>query len=270
MQWWQVPTFSAEVAYEGQQFASESSWIKIRGTSDNVMWQKERLLNLLVERLPVEYQYICWIDADIIFLDPDWVAKTRSALDRYMIVQMWDEWHCIGGDGKVVETLTSIGDGARRFISRKAWSPGGALAGRRSVFPLYDRHIVGSGDALCMEGWLAMKYSQTMYKYTDSMRDDFMLWSADAFAKVQGNIGSMKYDIMHMFHGSRQDRQYIDRWSPVIDAGFDPTKHVCVDDQGLLKWTKDAPKQLQIWVKNYFASRLEDTTDRPYRIKMNQ
>lgn len=41
-----------------------------------VLWQKERLLNIALEALPDECDMVCWIDADIIFSDNDWVAKT--------------------------------------------------------------------------------------------------------------------------------------------------------------------------------------------------
>ena len=45
-----------------------------------VLWQKERLMNIALEALPLECDKVCWLDADIIFDDNDWVAKTTQAL----------------------------------------------------------------------------------------------------------------------------------------------------------------------------------------------
>src|SRR5437868_14501260 len=54
--------------------------ILVECSDGDVMWQKERLLNLAVERLPASCRYVAWIDCDLIFDNDDWPRATREAL----------------------------------------------------------------------------------------------------------------------------------------------------------------------------------------------
>lgn len=258
MKWWNIPTFAVEVAYDGQDFASDDAWIQVRGNDRNVIWQKERLINLAAERLPERFDKVAWIDADILLLDPQWESRLRNELELSPVVQLWNRWHCADRLGRVGEILECVGDLSQRYIRGELCSPGGAWAARREVFPLYDRHIVGSGDAMCMEAWVGMDKSRCLRRCTPAMAEDFSAWGEAAHAKVQGDIACLPGDAVHLYHGTRADRQYVDRWQPVIDAGFDPREHVEVDSSGLLAWTDAAPPELVEWVRGYFASRNED------------
>lgn len=257
MKWWGVPTFSVEVAYEGQPFPTSEAWLRIQGTDKHRLWQKERLINLAVERLPDRYDKVAWVDADILFLDSEWPRRVAWMLEAWPVVQMWNRWHCADADGAVAETLRNVGAFARSYTQGELCSPGGAWAARRDVFPLYDRHIVGSGDAMAVEGWTGV-LGRCLNRMNGPMQKDFLAWAEQAERKVAGEIGVMPGDAMHLYHGTRANRQYVDRWVPVIDAGYDPQRHVTVDAQGLLAWTDEAPNALVAWVRDYFASRKED------------
>lgn len=264
--WWDIPVFSAEIAYENQTFASESSWLKIRGTDLNMIWQKERLLNLLVEKLPPNFTKIAWIDADVIFVDNDWPTKVSKALDDYKLIQMWDHWHLAGPNGEIAQVLSSVGHLGKRYLAGETRSPGGAWAGHRDIFPLYDKHIVGGGDSMCFEAWMNIDYSMFVLEDLNLMKEHFIEWKQKAYQKVKGNITCMNFDMMHMYHGSRNDRQYIDRWKPLIQNEYDPANFVFVDNQGILSWTDLAPSNLKDAVKSYFINRLEDDYTKPFYI----
>ena len=250
--WWDVPVFSAEVAYDDQEFASESSWLKLRGTDSNFVWQKERLLNLLVERLPENYTKIAWIDADIIFLDNDWIKKTKYALNNSgsKLIHLWNKWHLTGPNGSVAETLLSVGHKGQRYLDKENYNPGGAWAGSRDLFPLYDKHIVGGGDRACFEAWMGIDYS-CRFVDAPAMQIDYNEWGELAYKKVQKNVTSLEFDLAHMYHGSRNDRQYVNRWIPLTENNYDPKTHITIDSQGLLAFTELAPKNLISRVKNY-------------------
>lgn len=263
MAWWGVPTFCVELAYEGQEFASRpklgtsiQTW-RLPAKDEHRLWQKERLVNFVVERLPPEFDKVAWIDADVLFLDRHWPDRVVDLLERHPVVQLWDSWHCADAAGRVSEVLRSVGQRGERYIAQAA-SPGGAWAARREVFPLYDRHIVGSGDAMMVEAWLGQERSTCMRRSTPAMARHYAAWSDEAFSKVRGDIAVLPGHAIHLYHGTRAKRQYVDRWNPVIDADYDPATHVHVDDQGLLAWTASAPPALASWVRRYFASRCED------------
>ncbi|MEI6850247.1 MAG: hypothetical protein WCK29_04375, partial [archaeon] len=61
--------------------------IQIRGNKNNIMWQKEAMLNLGLKNLPRDCDKIAWIDCDIIFKNENWVAETSKLLEKYNVVQ---------------------------------------------------------------------------------------------------------------------------------------------------------------------------------------
>ena len=258
MRWWGVPTFNVEVAYDGQEFATPDAWLQIRGGDQNRLWQKERLINLAVERLPERFDKVAWIDADMVFLDPRWPERVCETLEHYPVVQCWQTWHCAGSLGQIESTKICVGHLGERYTSNVNCCPGGAWAARRTVWPLYDRHIVGSGDSMMVEGWTGHLAKRCLRMMNEPMARHFREWSANAYAKVQSQIACLPGDAMHLYHGRLQDRQYHARWYPVIDGGYDPATHVEVDENGLLAWTDEASPELVRWVANYFATRLED------------
>src|ERR1051326_7805404 len=48
----------------------------IRVTTSHELWYKECLLNLAMHKLPQDWEYVAWIDADISFAREDWVYET--------------------------------------------------------------------------------------------------------------------------------------------------------------------------------------------------
>src|SRR4051812_17323789 len=53
------------------------------------IWHKENLLNLGISRLPRNWEYVAWVDADIMFARPDWVEETLHQLQHFHVVQMF-------------------------------------------------------------------------------------------------------------------------------------------------------------------------------------
>ena len=253
-----LPVFSAEVAFDGQDFPTSDAYLQIRGSAQNVMWQKERLVNLLSESVPDQYDCLAWIDSDLMFLDPAWPKKAMEALGESPVVQLWSQCHGVNAEGRVYETLTCVGPGAHRYLNNERQCPGGAWAARRNVFPIYDAHIVGSGDATTVEGWTNLANPKCMAKMNNAMRAHLQEWASDAYRKVRGRIGVLTGDITHMHHGHRKHRRYVERWEPLVRGGFDPASHLRIDDNGLYAWTRQAPHGLRRHVLEYFMGRRED------------
>jgi hypothetical protein len=64
-----VPLFIAELSFNNGDFAVPSNDHVYRFRGHDVMWHKERLLNLVINQLPAQYTKVAWIDADAIFPD---------------------------------------------------------------------------------------------------------------------------------------------------------------------------------------------------------
>jgi len=102
--------YTAEIALGARAFevtrAGDPQALQLR-TSDE-MWHKENALNLIAARLPADWKYIAWVDADISFNDLQWAEKTVHALQQYAIVQPWSDALDMGPQGQVVQHHVSF------------------------------------------------------------------------------------------------------------------------------------------------------------------
>ena len=84
--------FIAELAY-GQRpcliQAGPNAW-QFRGGAKHVMWQKERLLNALIARLPNHITHVAWVDGDLLFQDRQWPARALEQMKRFPVIQLFD------------------------------------------------------------------------------------------------------------------------------------------------------------------------------------
>ena len=53
---------------------------------DDPIWIKENLINIMVSMLPKNWKYIAWIDADITFLNRNWINDTLESLKNHIFV----------------------------------------------------------------------------------------------------------------------------------------------------------------------------------------
>jgi hypothetical protein len=75
----------------GHQLTAEDAEMMIQVSGPDLLWQKERLLNLAIKALPVDCRYVAWLDCDVLFDDPNWHESVASQLNDYPLVQPYDE-----------------------------------------------------------------------------------------------------------------------------------------------------------------------------------
>jgi hypothetical protein len=61
-----------EGAFGDRSFDLVPSGNCIQVRAGDVMWQKERLINLALRHLPGDCTKVAWLDSDILFANPDW------------------------------------------------------------------------------------------------------------------------------------------------------------------------------------------------------
>jgi hypothetical protein len=87
-----IPLVTVEWSREADfQLTKDDAEILVQVSGGGLMWQKECLLNIALDRLPQESQYVAWLDCDIIFDDPEWPEKTISLLATHRLVQLFEE-----------------------------------------------------------------------------------------------------------------------------------------------------------------------------------
>jgi hypothetical protein len=102
--------YTAEVAFGERKFVitepNNAYHLQLRTT--NELWLKENIINLLIQRLPLDWKYVAWIDADVTFTRGDWANETLHQLQHYDIVQMWSQAHDLSPNYEIVKTFRSF------------------------------------------------------------------------------------------------------------------------------------------------------------------
>jgi hypothetical protein len=223
------------------------------------LWQKEAALNWIVPQLPPQFEYVAWIDADLQFLNAEWPRETVAALQRFPVVQLFEQVHYLNPQGRLTHTIPSWASVQRKQL-RCHGAPGGAWAAHRSLLEqhrLYDRNVVGGGDSQFTDALIGQWNGYLTTVSPPAMNDDFRSWGKPLWRSVLGQFGLVSGDVVHWYHGSRENRRYAQRTSILTDFDFDPTRDLRLADNGLLEWTCEKPGLISA-VTRYFHQRLED------------
>lgn len=233
------------------------------------LWHKENMLNLAIQRLPEDWQYVAWIDADVLFNRPDWAAETVEQLQHYHFVQMFSHATDMGPSFEPLKQHTGFVydwyQNTDRFEKLGGYAtfshPGYAWAARRealdAVGGLVELGILGSGDrhmACAMIGKVAHSYNGGVHQNYKDMCSE---WQRRCETFVKRDIGYLAGNITHFWHGSKANRHYNDRWKILVDNQYDPYRDVYRDTNGLLQLDDDKIK-LRDAIRKYFRSRQED------------
>lgn len=250
--------FAIECAFEDRPFELNGDNIH-HVRSRSVLWQKEALLNRLIQEVSQAFPKIVWADADLVFRDPDWAIKTSRLLDDYQLVQPFKWVEQLNRTGIVQFLASSFASMAPQAAFQRYddhGSAGYAWAGRSSALKrgLYDRCIVGSGDHAFVHA-IADRPDTCLDRIfnTPNQRADYDDWARDSSASLSFLQGSVR----HCWHGDETHRRYEDRMLILKDQDFDPARDVELNADGCLEWSSDKP-DLHRAVFDYFCSRHED------------
>jgi len=284
-----VPLATAEISYDGEFVLKESDADRLlRFRSDHVMWQKERLLNLLIQHLPGTCESVAWIDCDVIFETKRWASLTMEALKQYELVHLYD--HRVNLPCKV-----EIEDGSQAAVSTDVTVPtpsaiylmlqgkateddfrnadipvnarstvGLAWASSRKVLEvhgLYDACVAGGADRAILAAALG-RYDTGVdaLKMRSPGEQHYRAWAHGFFGAIQGRVGHISGRAFHLWHGDLLDRQYSSRLDLLNRHLFDPYSDISLDPQGLWQWNSEKP-ELHRQIRAYFGSRKEDGPD---------
>ncbi len=255
-----------EVAFGKDDFHLPSNEKTIRLRAGDIIWQKEAALNVLIERLPSEYDKIAWVDADLIFNNDNWLNETSSILEEYPVAQCFDTLLSLSQEGNNYSRIkTSVGFSVKNslpgFSNLFYYHPGCAWAGRRDIFEkykLYHGHITGGGDSLMTMGFCKWHNHSYIKDYLNKpMLAHFKKWANRIYPSIRGRISCVGGSINHLWHGEYANRQYEQRIEILKNNDFDPQADIAVGNNGLLEWSTDKPR-LHDAVRSYFWERQEE------------
>ena len=172
-----VPLITVELVDEDQpELGPDDAEILIQLCGCDVMWQKERMMNIAINALPQDCRKVAWLDCDIVFQRSDWHLAAAVALEGVRLVQLFQyrvdveqnapiesvDWSRttlrgsafrIQSGSMMPELLTSTSGPSEKWRC----ATGLAWAGWRDTLAergLYDARILGGGDrAITCAAW---------------------------------------------------------------------------------------------------------------------
>lgn len=278
------PLTVVECAYGDipHQLADDAHINHVPVSSRSEVWIKENLQNIGVSRLPRDWQYVLFLDADVMFRSQDWAEELVYLLNRFPVVHPWSQCLDIGGNGEILKLAHSFGhlwnldrENCHKGKSNdevpgtppdpyKYAHPGYGMAFTRAALEglggLLEVGVLGAGDhhmvmALSgrpewsLPGWIHQDY-----------KDAVTEWAERARKVVNGNIGFLDAVIEHGFHGDKSGvngRQYVPRWKILEDNDYNPRTDIRKNLWGVIELAGNKPA-LAHGIRRYFANRDED------------
>jgi hypothetical protein len=247
--------------------------LQLRGSG--IMWQKERLLNIAIERLPEACRKIAWVDCDVLFENQNWLDETSKALEQFVVVQPFsgavrlargrlrrtERDIVVPSFAKVYSLAPAI---ARTGTAIEHGDTGLAWAARREFFDgcgLYDVSLTGSGDHLMAHafvgGMLPSPCLRWRFQRQRAYALHFLEWAKRAQEIVGAQVGAIEGNLLHLWHGDMKDRRYTQVIKEFAAFNFNPERDLQLDESGLWTW-KQASPELRSWAENMFRVRKED------------
>jgi hypothetical protein len=290
----QLPLLTVEWSRDGRfELGPGDADVLVQLAGGDVMWQKERLLNLGVARLPAECTHVMWVDCDVIFgrLVPDAVM---AELERVPLVQPFKTDVNLGRlplealagagawrDAPVVHERSGWGfyhcDARARGVNAASYAPasdgmfahagsvGLAWAASREFLsdnPLPDTWILGGGDAAFI--YAAQGRAQEnprLNRLSPAHARHYDDYAKRIGKAVAGRVSYLDGALYHLWHGDSADRGYSERYTILERHRFDPDRELDIDpSSGVWRW-RHANQPLAAEVAGYFASRFEDGRD---------
>lgn len=249
---------------------------RVQVRSATVVWNKENLLNIGISRLPNDWKYVMWCDADVAFRRADWVTDVLNDLQHYFVIQPWTTAYDLGPKDEHLAAHSS-------FLSQwwkgqpvvaensKWWSFSGgpytyphtgyAWAATRQAMNwlggLLEVGAIGAGDHHMALGLVGKAQYSLPGGISAAYADAVIEWQERAVQHINFNLGATAGTIEHYWHGSKTDRKYLDRWQILIKWKFDPVTDLKRNTYGVLELAGNKPG-LQHDLQVYFRQRNED------------
>jgi len=269
-----VPLYVVECQIEGAESAPllcHANLIRTRGR--DFIWHRERLINLALPRVPKNFDAVAWVDADILFLNPDWRAEAEERLRDFPVVQLFEKvtrlppgqisFDAGGGDRfPGMAKACTENRGALHLGRLQHGHTGFAWAFRRDCleqFKLYEGDPVGGADHVMAHtffGDLDSHCIRDRFSRNPSAHRHFREWAERTDKVTHGRVGYVSGEILHLWHGHPVNRRYLERWDEVQALGFDPYRDINYDGE-VLAWADDR-RDLAEWARSHWESRRED------------
>lgn len=272
----QIPLAAIELSFNNDwELTADDANIVVQVSDGDVMWQKERLLNLVAKHLPPECKYVAWIDCDVLFQDPLWPQRAIETLTTVPVAQLFSTLHHLDERGdcpaesSMPSTAAAVLDGRPTSVvlttaNDTLYGPtsrGMAWAARRELLEqhgLFDTCVIGGGDTAFLGAVYGVPETLVdKWQMHPAQRERYLSWSRGVHSDVEGAVGAVSGEIHHLWHGDLEDRRYLARHLDMMRHGFDPNTDIRPGNDGAWRWASNKPEMHDL-VNDYFHVRNED------------
>ena len=270
-----VPLATIELGFGGEwHLTSRDAELYVRVGDGDVLWQKERLLNLLLPRLPAACRYVAWLDADILFADRDWPERAARALERAPLAQLFSTLHFLDREGSQrgeksmtvpsivaeVQAARSAASVLERVTDRSGGAPAGGMAwaARRELLErhgFFDVSVIGGGDTvLTCAAYGVAQVAARLHHMSPMHAARYEGWANALQRDVAGQVELVEGELRHLWHGDLAARHTVGRHVALAAQDFDPDADLVPGSQGAWRWASAKPA-LHALLRDYFAMR---------------
>lgn len=238
-----LPVFTLELVYDGRTPEVPDA---IHVHASSFLFHKENLYRILETKIPSCYTKLAFLDADVYFSDKTWYKKTSDLLKTNDIVQPFERAHWLDLTyKKTMLTRKTV------VLNEKpqwdfAFHPGFAWCMTRKYYKkvgFFDYAISGSGDTLSSAAWLQKKFPDKFQSLPSPLVSKYILFSKQTPPKI---TYLKDVDLYHLYHGSRENRQYAERHK-MLNIKGEIDEYIEKNKEGVWEW-----KQKDKWNPLYF------------------
>jgi hypothetical protein len=289
-----VPLLTVELSATGRfELGPGDADILIQLTGETRLWQKERLINIGIRRLPAEVRHVAWIDCDVVFENRNWMGEAAAKLEAHGgLVQLFSEAHHLPRDAALEPVSTVFERHAMVDVelgmARQSRTPGYAFCmaelrtpqdraeGRGGTRPtasglgwaarrdqlapgLLDTQVAGSADMIIVLAGMGLQESYLPHRpFTAAALAAIRAWCGRA--RESGLLSAIDHcegRLAHLWHGDLGDRRYLERHKILADHRFDPARDLRRAANGTWAWSEpDGPMPRRLLAN--FRGRRED------------
>ena len=263
-----IDLFTIEIANYDDKFclsALDSTYIKQIKTKD-VMFQKERMLNIALDLLHEKYKEVIWMDCDLFYFEDDWAERISESLQHYVVSQPYMQaislpksefsyydlnqtnfFNCYGS-GRIKRSYAYYKSKKNSFDNFHHGHVGYVWAARREFLDkhkFYDPIINGAGDLFMLMafsgqfGWL--DYPEQLKGYDMGAAAHFFDWGFPVYKETKGKIGYTNDVIYHIWHGEIEKRDYLESCRVLQVNKFNPNFDLKMNKDLCWEWASDKP-----------------------------
>lgn len=276
---------TVELAFGNKKFElkNNDADILIQLRTNDILWHKERMINVGLSHLPKDCDKFAWLDCDIIFLNENWIKQTSDLLQEYSIIQPFSDHIRLSRGKKNIKNPEKILFSQEADVENKKTyglacrvsqlgpdilekpvdyygQSGLAWAARRDVFEdlgLLDKSPLPILDSFMANLFYRNKFNeQCEYFSSKAMKESFLQWAEKIKIKSKNSVHFTHGTVLHLWHGKMENRNYRECARIAKEYDFDPNKDIGIDESGCLKWTSSKLKMHKD-VADYFIKRQE-------------